>query len=200
MEDEIQAGLNVAINEGTLLGVEVSRARQMAAITLAVLSLPDGDGPPSADTRVSILLSPVGRVTASLRVTATEEVTAEPLPLYLESLLEVVRSFGGQPVYGWDFINSPQGLDASPGPISLDERLSDQGHENSITLFQGGPARSLVIRIWFGSLRVFSVSRGELPLSEFIAGGRRWWDAMYAGDPRTKGSGITPLAQSKQPK
>jgi hypothetical protein len=34
----------------------------------------------------------------------------------------------------------------------------------------------------------------EFALEEFAAGGVRWWDGLYANDPRTAGHGIAPLA------
>lgn len=66
------------------------------------------------------------------------------------------------------------------------------GH--TLDLFQGGGSRILDFRAWFDELSLHDESGTEIPVSEFIDGGTRWWDAMYAGDPRTEGVGIYPGA------
>jgi hypothetical protein len=49
--------LGVALNEATLLGVELDPERRLAAATLAVLTLPE-TGPGPRDSRVQLLFSP----------------------------------------------------------------------------------------------------------------------------------------------
>jgi hypothetical protein len=41
---------------------------------------------------------------------------------------------------------------------------------------------------------VFTPEHEEIALDDFAAGGVRWWDGLYANDPRTAGHGIAPLA------
>lgn len=43
-------------------------------------------------------------------------------------------------------------------------------------------------------LRVFTPEHEEIALDDFAAAGVRWWDGLYANDPRTAGHGIAPLA------
>ena len=52
--------------------------------------------------------------------------------------------------------------------------------------------RHLDLRIWFRELHIHRSTGEEIPLQEFIDGGVRWWDGLYAGDPRTSGNGIYP--------
>ena len=41
----------------------------------------------------------------------------------------------------------------------------------------------LDLRVWFAELSRCWTARGRrLDLDEFIAGGARWWEAMYAGE------------------
>ena len=163
------AGLGVALNEARWLGAELDEDRRLATITLATLSLPP-EGPPPVDPRVQVLISPVGRV-----VVVYTSHTGEVLPLELRDLRAVVESFGGQPVYAWEFIDVPLTI-----PV--------------LHLFQnGGPKGCLDLWLWFDEL-VFRSPTGEsISLGDIIAGGRRWWDALYSGDPRVSGAGILPL-------
>lgn len=195
MTGDIKAGLGVALNEATLLGAEVSRERRIAAITFAVLSLPE-IGPPPQDSRISLVLAPVGRVVASLRNGGWDDPAAAVIPFSLEELLPTIQSFDGLSIYGWEFIDIEQGYEVWSKRLSLDERLGTDGHAHSITLFQDGHERYLNLRIWFDTLRVFRSDRSEVPIDDFIAAGERWWDGLYAGDPRTQGHGIVPGGSS----
>ena len=40
----------------------------------------------------------------------------------------------------------------------------------------------LDVRVWFADVSVLDGSGRRLDLDEFIAGGVRWWEAMYAGE------------------
>jgi len=61
-------------------------------------------------------------------------------------------------------------------------------------VFQSGtaPDLHLDIRVWFETLSI-STRGHRIDLTDFAAGGVRWWDALYAGDPATQGHGIFPL-------
>lgn len=193
MDDFTKAGIGVALNEATLLGAEVSRERRAAAITLAVLSLPPNGAPPPEDSRVSLVLDQVGRVVASLRNARWDDDQAPAAPFALTELLKTVQSFGGLPVYGWEFIDADAGYERWSNRLSLDERFDGGSNQHSITLFQEGHDRHLDLKIWFGRLRVFRPDHIEIPIAEFIAAGKRWWDGLHSGDLRTQGSGILPF-------
>jgi len=192
VDEDTKVGIGVALNEATLLGAEVCRERAAAAITFAVLSLPlDGALPPE-DSRVSLVLDQVGRVVASLRNAHWDDDQAPAVPFVLTELLKTVQSFGGLPVYGWEFIDADAGYERWANRLSLDERFDGGSNQHSLTLFQEGDERHLDLRIWFGGLRVFRPDHTEIAIGEFVAAGKRWWDGLHSGDPRTKGSGICP--------
>jgi hypothetical protein len=75
----------------------------------------------------------------------------------------------------------------------VDVRLAGHGTQ-TVDLFQEGGQRILEARIWFGTLEVTTATGQVLGVEELVAGGRRWWDAMYARDPRASGHGIVPGA------
>src|SRR5262245_24355446 len=104
ISDEQRVGLGVALNEADLLGVEVDATRRLAAATFRVLTLPV-EGPEPEDRRVQLLLRPVGRVAASLREGRWDDPHAEVVPFALPDLLATVQTFGGQSLYGWEFID-----------------------------------------------------------------------------------------------
>ena len=187
---EQKTDLNVALNEATLLGTEVDPARRTAALTLSVLTLP-ADGPAPVDDRVQVILHPVGRVAASLRLGRWDDVEAKVVPFEITELLAIVESFK-VPIYGWEFFDRDEDFEEWENRLSLDRRLGDEGMSQSITLFQAADERHLDLRIWFDSLRVNDPTGRRLDLAEFVAGGKRWWDGLYSGDHRTGGRGIFP--------
>jgi hypothetical protein len=187
-------GLGVALNEAILLGVEVDVVRSLCGITMSVLSLPD-EGPAPPDSRLQILLSPIGRVSASLRHGRWDDKNAKTERFELSDLLEVVQSFGGLPVYGWEFFDLAQSkFEAWSDRLSLDWQADPTAVEHSITLFQEGytPERTLDLKIWFRKISFHKPTGEEVAIEEVIKGGRRWWDGLHAGDPRTSGHGIVP--------
>ena len=186
-------GLGTALNEATLLGAEVSQERRLAAATFAVLTLPES-GPSPQDRRVQLLFHNVGRVAASLRLGRWDNANAPKQDFALEQLLSVVQSFGGLPVYGWEFFDiHDKSFPEWSDRLSLDFIAPDSKPRHSVTLFQEGDNRHLDICIWFDEFSVHSPSGVSIAVDEFIAGGKRWWDAFYKGDERTSGSGMYPI-------
>lgn len=195
LSDELKAGLNVALNEATLLGFELDPTRALAGATLSVLMLPPDAGPMPADSRVQLLFAPVGRVAVSLRAGRWDDATAPVLPVGTETLLETVQSFGGLPVYGWEFLDVAEREMSKWGDrLSLDWRgAPEHGLRHSLLLFQEGGDRHLDLCVWFDTLEARWPDGSPVALSELAAGGKRWWDAFYAHDPRTQGLGIVPM-------
>jgi len=193
--EHLRPELGVALNEADLLGFEVDPARRIAAATFRVLTLP-AEGPPPEDRRVQILLRPVGRVAASLRNGRWDDKAAEVVPFSLSELLEVVQSFGGQPVYGWEFFDIHEKDSVKwANRLSLDWQSGADGLSRSNSVFQessAGPARHLDLCVWFDELEMRRPDGTMVSLEDFAAGGRRWWDAMYTRDKRTEGHGIFP--------
>lgn len=195
LSDELKSALGVALNEASLLGFELDAERALARATFAVLALPADGGPMPADARVQLLFRPVGRLAVSLRAGRWDDPAAPVVPLTLEGLLPAVQSFGGLPVYGWEFFDTADHEMAQWGDrLSLDWRAStDDGFRHSVALFQEGSDRHLDLCVWFDTLEARRPDGQVLPLDEFAAAGKRWWDAFYAHDPRTRGMGMAPL-------
>jgi hypothetical protein len=187
-------GLGVALNEATLLGVELDMQRRQVGATFAILALPPDAEPMPADRRVQFIFGPVGRVAACLRQGRWDDPTAPVAPMAPSDLLAVVQSFGGLPIYGWEFFDVAEQELPPFGPrLSFDWRSGPDGTAHSIRLFQDASDRHLDIRVWFDAFVIRNPPGAELSIDEFVNGGRRWWDAFYRRDLRTRGSGLMPL-------
>jgi hypothetical protein len=195
-EDQLRT-FGVALNEATVIAVDVEPERRAVAVTLGVLSLPADDGPAPSDPRVVLLLEPAGRIAASLRHGRWDDAGARVETLDLEDLANIVKSFEQQSLYGWMFLDVPDEDAFEPWSdrLSLDWRSEPGGLSHTLDLFQetaAGPPRILDLRIWFDELRIFRPDGSEIPFDEFTAAGVRWWDGLKTGDPRTAGHGILP--------
>jgi hypothetical protein len=135
----------------------------------------------------------VGRLSASLRNGHWADAQCKAEKFELTELLKTVQSFGGLPIYGWEYFDlDDQKFKEWSGRLSLDWHGSPSAMTHSLTLFQVGyaPERTLDLKIWFNEI-TFRQPTGELiPTEEVIAGGKRWWDGLRSGDKRTQGHGI----------
>ena len=191
-------GLGVALNEATLLGVELLPETRVVGVTLSLLTLPEA-GPPPQDTRVQFRLAPVGRVAASLRLGRWDDPAAKVVKFRAEELLATVRGLGSLPIYGWEFIDvHKKYFPAWSNRLSLDWRSGADGVAHTLFLFQEGSGRHLDLCIWFDQFDVVRPTDEVVPILEVIEGGRRWWDAFHAGDPRTAGCGMFPLQKQRR--
>lgn len=157
------AGLGVATNEATWLGAEIGESRRLAGLTFSTLT-PPLSGPPPEDTRVQVLLEPVGRVVAGHTSSAGDVV-----PLLLSDLPPAVQRFGGCPIYGWEFSDVPF---TEPAERSCDVTLGPGGTTHVLHVFQeGGDQGSLQFRPWFDDLALRTPAGEPILLDEFIAAG-----------------------------
>lgn len=188
-------GLNVSLNEATWAAIDVDVTARSVRLLFEVLSLPP-DGAASADSHVIVAVNLVSRIAGSLRMGRWNDEAAEVVSLEVADLDTTVRSFGGCAIYGWEFIDPPEGSWLHwRDRLSVDVRLDQDESPHVIDLFQeGGSAqpRHLDLRIWFAQIEITTLDGSDIPLPEFIASGVRWWDGLYSGDPRTSGKGIVP--------
>jgi len=191
---ELATKLGTALNESSIVGMEYSKTKNTVAITFSVLALPESGAEPE-DPRLLFVFYNIGRIAASLRHGNWDDDDAPIETFEIEKLLSVVQSFGCQSIYGWEFFNVHEGEMKQWGNrLSLDLKIKKGSMENSIYLFQEGISgkRHLDICIWFEYFRIFNAQYNEISQDDFIAGGIRWWDAMYSGDQRTANHGIYP--------
>ncbi len=202
LSDELRAGLDVALNEADFCDVRINERTGEVRLLFVVLTLPE-DGPEPEDRRVVLSCAGVSRIVASLRNGVAENDDAEVVPLRLEELPATVRSFGSQPIYGWEFLDLPSdGWNVWRERASLDFPVGQGRGSHSLDLFQHtveGPPRHLDLRIEFDELSVTDATGEEVTLAAFAAGGQRWWAALASGDPRVEGHGIRRVDPGEQP-
>jgi hypothetical protein len=114
--------------------------------------------------------------------------------LAVGELLATVQSFGGLSIFGWEYIDvHAKQLEKWGDRMSPNRTSGDDGLSHSITVFEDSGDRILDLCVWFDNVEVRDPQGRSIPLDSSIAGGKRWWDAFYAGDERTKGYGMAPL-------
>ncbi len=188
------AALNTALSEAICLGVEVDTANAQLSLDLEALTLP-AEGPAIEDYRVKLIFTGVSRVAASLRIQEWDDVAARVLPLQLDNLDAAIRSFGGGRLHGWEFIDvDDSGWVHWSELLSFDTQIDSHiaTHVLEFSQEEGIDPRELDVRVWFDDITIHDANGAEIPLTEFIAGGVRWWKAHDAGDPQTMRAGIVP--------
>ncbi|MGW6730972.1 hypothetical protein ACWF9G_34185 [Nocardia sp. NPDC055029] len=187
-------GLNTALSESTCLGVEVDATAGRLQLALEVLTLP-AEGPAPTEAKVLLTFTGVTRVAASLRIQRWDDIEARVLPLTLDQLDEAIESFGGGGLHGWEFID----LDDSGWTLwsellsfdtVLDQRIA--AHVIEFSQEEGIDPRELDVRVWFDKITVTDFGGKEIPMAEFIDGGRRWWAAHDSGDTRASKADVAP--------
>ncbi len=194
LSEEQRLGLNTAISEAACLALDVDEANAIVRVTLEVLSLPVS-GPSSTDRTLTLTLSGVGRIAASLRSQNWNQTEPVVEPLALSALPSAVNSFGGAHLHGWEFIDLPESSWTQWGHLlSLDTTLSPDSAPHVLELSQeeGASPRELDLRVWFRAVEIRDPAGNAIPLQDFIDGGVRWWTAHDASDPRTKSADVAP--------
>ncbi|MBF6173523.1 hypothetical protein [Nocardia blacklockiae] len=193
--DELDAaGLDTALAEATCLGVTVDTAAARVRLELEVLTLP-AEGPPPEDRRVFLTLTGVSRVAASLRKQEWDDLEPKIFPLTLDTLGEAIAGFGGGALHGWDFIDvDDSGWSLWRELLSFDTTVSDRPatHVLEFSQQEGIDPRELDVRVWFEGVEVETAEGLSVPPADFVAGGRRWWKAHDACDPRTMLPDVAP--------
>ena len=186
-------GLGIALNEASWHDLSIDQPARSVSALMTVLAR-DAAGAEALDPRRTLRFTGVSRVVASYRAGPWDDAAAPALPLDADGLHELLRRSGGTPVYGWEFVDA----DDRSWPdwrtrLSLDLTLGGPGGHH-VTLFQDLQGKAhLDLRAWFSDLAVLDGNGSGLDLDEFIAGGVRWWDAMYAGERSDLAPGIVGL-------
>lgn len=183
-------GLNIALNEATLLEIKLSSDKKKMAMTFDVLSLPSQDKVKLIDQKIFLILYNIGRIAISLKKGNWDDKNAKIIKLSIDNFAEVLKKNCGYPIYGNDFFNCEKN-----DFVTWKERLSlnivneDGSVKNTLDIFQEGK-NHLDMRIWFEGLKILSLHQNEISIEDFIAGGKRWWGAFYKKDKRTQEHGI----------
>jgi hypothetical protein len=184
-------GLGVALNEASWIFATVDLSSGIVDLGLNVLTLPRALPGEAASSRI-LRLSGVSRIAASLRNARWDDREALAEPIETTELTQTIEEFGCLPIFGWEFFDlGEERTDSWRARKSFDQAGAGVGR-HTVDLFQDNGDRILDFRAWFERLDVFDASGQPIPLRDFIDGGVRWWDGLYASDPETEGAGIYP--------
>lgn len=191
--EEIINGVNAALNEAKLLGVEFHRDIEIVAVTFAPIAI-DNKGQVPADNRIQFVFKPIGKFIASYRLGDWDDKTAPVIKFEPEQILEKVEEFGHYPIYGWEFIDCKEESDYSwLDKLSFDFNSEyNHGKQHSIELFQEGSDKHIDIKFWFDEFEIFTLNHEKVEFQTFIDNGKRGWDGIYNGNASNK-FGIYPL-------
>ncbi len=196
IDEDLRHKIGLALNEATLLGVEFDKEKNSVSCTFAVITV-DNHGEVPVDNRLLFVFKPVGRFVASYRNGLWNDKDATVNTIQPTDILEVVQSFHGQAIYGWDFVNcGDKDFDSWKDKLSFDYSFGDNtGLTNTIDLFQEDGVKHLNFRIWFDDFEIFTPKYDTVELQTFLDNGKRGWDAIYSSDEKVGGFGIFPATK-----
>jgi len=181
--EDIIWGINLALNEATLLGVEFNREKEIVVVSFSPVAL-DEKGQVPEDNRVQFFFKPVGKFIASHRLGHWDDKSAQTIQFEPEQILEKVEEFGHCSIYGWKFINRKKESDSNwLDKLSFDyNSTNNHGRQHSIGFFQEGEDKHIDIKIWFDEFEIYNSKYDKIDLQTFIENGKRGWDGIYSGN------------------
>jgi hypothetical protein len=194
-DEETREDLGVALNEADVLGIRLDPSGAWCDLLLHVLALPEA-GPLDPDARrILRLVSP-----AQLRVLLrTDQPWSPPehLPVIPLASLEAVEDFFASlswswSMYGWKFLDDPSLTKDWPAQPSLTVDLRPGTGSHSLYWFNecgreeadGNAGYCIEGTVTFEDLEILRADATPYPLTEFIAGGHRYWQALQTRDAR----------------
>lgn len=195
---DIIEGLNVALNEAQIFGIEFDKENEYIAVTFSPISI-DQNGEVPTDNRVQFVFKPIGKFFASYRLGNWDDNNAEVLTFEPEEIFDKIKEFEFLAIYGWEFIdNGNKRFDQWKNKLSFDyESKIGRGLKHTIDLFQEGNGKHIDLRIWFDEIDVYDSNFKIISLQDFIENGKRGWGAVYYKKGFGEKFGIVPLKAEK---
>lgn len=198
--------LSQVLHEATFLGLETDVQLRRATAIFEVLILPEDTAAPSS-RRIQLVFSTLGRIAVTRRLVTfknveegfTEMSKGDAIPCTIATLDEMVCGLAGQPLYldaFWEetlFDVDELVLKTWGDQVSLDWQAGPDGRKHSFFVFQEGGDEHLELVLWFDALEILSVDEQRIELLQLDRANDRWWQGLYANDPRTRGAGLYPM-------
>ncbi|MBO0804448.1 MAG: hypothetical protein J2P25_15405 [Nocardiopsaceae bacterium] len=193
-DEETRGDVEVALNEADVLGIRLDPSGAWCDLLLHVLALPEA-GPLDPDARRILRLTLPAQLRVLLRAdqagTAGHE---QVIPLAdLDAVEEFFASLSWSwSMYGWKFFDDPSLTHDWPTQPSLTVAVRPGAGSHSLYWFnecgrkEGDTNAAYCIEgtVTFEDLEILRADATPQPLSEFIAGGRRYWQALHSRDAR----------------
>jgi len=201
IDEDLRHKIGLALNEATLLGVEFDEGKKLVSCSFAVVAM-DKEGNVPQDNRLLFIFKPIGRFVASYHAGHWDDKDALVEKFEPKDILEVIKRFQGQAIYGWDFVNcGDKDFDTWKDRLSFDYSTGDNtGLTNTIDLFQEGGNKHIDFRIWFDDFEILTPKYEKVELQDFIDNGKRGWDAIYENNEKMGNFGIVPATSENEHK
>ena len=176
-------GLNLAVNEASMLRVTTNRTARIVEVELELVRPPlsgEAQAISMGGRRFTLILRSVGRIAFSYRLGKWDDRSAQTKELADESTItNIVASFGQMPIYGAKFFDVPEKDDFAQWSdrLSLDVRWGEDGLKHTVDLFQeaSDPSRHLDMRIWFDKLEIHESGGERWDIDRFATLGEELW-------------------------
>ena len=193
-DEGTREGIETALNEADVLGIQLDPAGAWCDVLVHVLALPES-GPLDRDARRVLRLNVPGQVSILLRTDRAGLAGYGPvIPL---SGLDAVEDFFASlswsgAMYGWKFLDDPSLTRDWPARPSLTVQVRSGTASHSLYWFnecgrtEGDAIASYLIEgtVTFEDLEVMRADAVPQRLAEFIADGQRQWQAVFGHDER----------------
>ena len=175
---DIKDGLNLALNEAGLIGLDFDEKRKTVFVTFYPIAI-QSDGTVPQDNRFLFAFRNVGRLATSLTLDKGEKA----IQFSPAELAEKMNEYKNEQIYGWEFIdNGDKLIKEWESNMSFDYIMSAKFNEqHTIDLFQEDrySKKSIDLRIWFDYLEIFDSQLNPITIQTFIDNGRRGWEKLY---------------------
>lgn len=177
--EDIKDGLNLALNEAIIVGLDFDKERKTVYLTLYPIAIQQDETIPN-DNRFLFAFRNVGRLASSL----TLEPETKAIKFDTNELSDKMSEFKNESLYGWEFIDNDEELIFKQWKdnVSFDKIFSDTFEkQHTIDLFQEDKysKKTIDIRIWFDKIEMFDSDLEPFDAQTFIDNGKRGWDKLY---------------------
>ncbi|MGO1052366.1 hypothetical protein [Crossiella sp. CA198] len=188
-DEQARTAVETALNEADVLGLRIGPSAQWCELLLHVLALPE-TGPIDPDARRILRLNAPARVRVLLRKSLPDGGFGPVLPLV--DLAAVEEFFAGLTwsgqMYGWRFLDEPSLTEDWPAEPSLTVHCGPGTGPRELYWFnecgRADGAYCIEGTVTFEDLTVLRADGTPVPIEEFTADGRRYWQALNSRDER----------------
>lgn len=188
IEGDLKHYLDHALNEARLTEFEYDDVLNKATAIFETVAL-NSDGSVPEDSRVIFHFLNLSRLSAFVKLGMWDNESAEILKLTPREFTSYLKSFNGQSMYGWEFINvkdSENNFREWKDKASFDIVISPQSDStNCIDIFSehfSDKPKTIDLRLCFDDIKIESISGIPMTIQDFIDRGVRGWDSIYSGN------------------
>jgi hypothetical protein len=176
---EIKDGLNLALNEAIIVGLDFDEKFRTIYVTFYPVAVQQDRTIPK-DNRFLFAFKNVGRLASSL----TLQPETKAIKFDTSELSDKMSEFKNESLYGWEFIDNGEDLIFKQWKdnVSFDKIFIDTFEkQHTIDLFQEDKysKKTIDVRIWFDKIEIFDSDLKPFEAQTFIDNGKRGWDKLY---------------------